>query len=120
MTTHKGSCHCGAVTFEISGSVEKGVRCDCSLCKRKGAIMVLMEKDQFTLTSGEDNLSLYEWNSQVAKHYFCKLCGIYTHHKRRRDDGMGFNVGCVDDFNMEILGEIGLVSGSKLSIIDEA
>jgi hypothetical protein len=120
MTTHTGSCHCGTVTFEISGNLEKGVRCDCSLCKRKGAIMVLMEKDQFTLTSGEDNLSLYEWNSKVAKHYFCKSCGIYTHHKRRRDDGMGFNLGCVDDFNIEMLGKIGLVSGSKLSLIDEA
>ena len=118
MTTHTGSCHCGKVTFEVSGEFLKAVRCDCSLCKRKGAIMVLLEKEQFSLTSGEGYLTLYEWNTKVAKHYFCKKCGIYTHHKRRRDDGMGFNAGCVDGLDMDSLGDVGLVTGSQLSLVE--
>jgi len=95
----KGSCHCGKVEFEIQlkngfGDVR---RCNCSICKRKGAIMGSVPMEYLTITKGKENLSLYQWNTQVAEHYFCKTCGIYTHHKRRSvPTEYGFNVGCID------------------------
>ena len=90
MPSHKGSCHCGAVEFEVEGDITSGVICDCSLCKRKGAIMHRIPNEQFRLIKGENDLTTYQWNTRVAKHYFCKHCGIYTHHQpRTQQAGLG-------------------------------
>lgn len=117
MTKFTGSCHCGAVVFEVMSDFSKTVRCDCSLCKRKGTVMNLIETSEFKLLKGEDSISLYEWNTRIAKHYFCKVCGIYTHHKRRSVDAMGVNVGCFDHIDARKITEIGQVPGSGLSLI---
>jgi len=118
MVKHLGSCHCRAIKFEVTADFSKTVRCDCSLCKRKGAIMALIENDEFTFLKGEENLSLYQWNTKLAKHYFCKKCGIYTHHKRRTSDSMGVNFGCFDDLEIDDLNSINLVKGSSLSLVE--
>ena len=115
MTVHKGSCHCGAVEFEVEGDLTSGVQCDCSLCKRKNAIMFRGPAENFRLTKGEGALTMYQWNTKVAKHYFCKHCGIYTHHQpRTRPDFIGVNIGCIDDIDTTTL-KIDRVEGSKLS-----
>jgi len=115
MTAHKGSCHCGAVEFEVDGDVASGVQCDCSLCKRRNAIMLLVPAENFRLVKGEDALTLYQWNTRVAKHYFCKHCGIYTHHQPRTRPGMvGVNMGCLDEVDTRAV-EIKRAEGSKLS-----
>jgi len=103
------------VEFEVEGELTAGFQCDCSLCKRKNAIMYRAPADKFRLTKGEEALSLYQWNTRVAKHYFCKHCGIYTHHQpRTRPDLVGVNMGCIDDVDARALPtEIG--QGSKLS-----
>ena len=75
MAVHKGSCHCNAVQFEIEGELSSGFICDCSLCKRKNAIMYRVAKEQFRLTEGENALSMYQWNTKIAKHYFCSIAG---------------------------------------------
>lgn len=113
-----GSCHCGSVTYEINTEITFGAVCDCSICSRKGAIMAVAEPEDFTLLSGEDSLTLYQFNSQVAKHYFCKKCGIYTHHYRRSDGRLGFNTGCIDGFDKDKLDEIKHVPGSTFSVVD--
>ena len=115
-----GSCHCGAVQFEIHNQSEfQGLmRCDCSLCLRKGAIMATALLDDFVITKGEDKLSLYQWNTKIAKHYFCSICGIYTHHqRRRRPEEYGFNVGCIEGVELASLGEIPLTDGKDLSVV---
>ena len=62
--------------------------------------MIMITKENFNLLKGEDKLSLYQFNSDIAKHYFCKDCGIYTHHNRKSDpNGMGVNLGCLDDID---------------------
>ena len=115
MAVHKGSCHCGAVEFEVSGELSSGLMCDCSLCKRKNAIMYRIPKEQFRLLRGADDLSMYQWNTRVAKHYFCKHCGIYTHHQpRTAPDMMGVNLGCIDTIDARSL-PITKAEGSKLS-----
>ena len=114
-----GQCHCGAVAFEVE--LENGLgeikRCNCSLCRRKGAIMGFVSTDQLKVVKGEDALSLYQWNTGVAKHYFCKVCGIYTHHQRRMNASQfGFNVACLDGVDPFALTEIGLVDGASQTL----
>ncbi len=112
---HKGSCHCGAVEFEIDADLSTGIQCDCSLCKRKNAIMHRAPAKKFRLTKGEDALTMYQWNTRVAKHYFCKHCGIYTHHQpRTRPDLIGVNMGCIDNIAIGTV-KIDRVEGAKLS-----
>lgn len=95
----RGSCHCRAVKFEVNVPVEitEVRRCNCSLCSRKGALMTSVLLADLTIIEGEENLSLYQWNTNTAKHYFCKICGIYTHHKRRSvPTEFGVNVACIE------------------------
>lgn len=111
---HLAHCHCGAVELELSlpNGIEKPRRCDCSLCRRKGAIVASVKLDGIRIVRGEDSLSLYQFNTHTAKHYFCSKCGIYTHHQRRSDPTeYGFNVGCLEGVNPYELGEIATLDG---------
>ena len=93
-------CHCGAVEFtvKLENGIENVRRCNCSLCRRKGALMASVPLANLTVTKGADKLTLYQWNTFTAKHYFCSVCGIYTHHQRRSvPTEYGFNIGCIDD-----------------------
>jgi hypothetical protein len=83
--SHKLTCHCGAVELEVtlSDDLETARRCDCSFCRRRGAAAVSAPLDGLKIIKGADNLTLYQFNTNTAQHYFCKTCGIYTHHKRR-------------------------------------
>lgn len=75
-------------------------RCDCSMCRRRGAIVASVPLDGITIIKGEDKLSLYQFNTHTAKHYFCSVCGIYTHHQRRsHPEQYGFNVACLEGVN---------------------
>ena len=116
----KGSCHCGAVHFEVDGGIEEYRRCNCSICRRKGAIMVTARKADFRLVAGADNLSLYQWNTNTARHYFCKTCGIYTHHWRRSAPQYGFNLGCVEGVKIADYTDVPLGNGAAMSLVDEA
>ena len=112
----KLTCHCGTVEAEInvSDKLEKVLRCNCSICKRKGAIMSMVKNEDFKIIRGKDKLKLYQFHSKVAKHYFCSNCGIYTHHNPRSNPAMtGFNVGCVDDFDTFILKDVALNDGNN-------
>lgn len=98
--SYRGSCHCGAVRFSYRGeAIERGLRCNCSLCIRKGAMMSaeIIAPENFRIEAGEDALGLYQFGSSIAKHYFCKRCGIYTFHQTIRKPGhFRVNLGCVD------------------------
>jgi hypothetical protein len=115
------SCHCGLIKAEINltGSLEKVLNCNCSICKRKGAIMSMVKNEDFKIIKGKDNSKLYQFHSKVAKHYFCSNCGIYTHHNPRSNPAMtGFNVGCIDEFDTFQLNEI-LVNDGKNHPLDK-
>ena len=119
MQTRTGSCHCGAVVFEVE--LENGLqnlrRCNCSLCRRKGAIMAGVPVEKLKVVVGEDQLSLYQWNKKIARHYFCKHCGIYTHHQRRSNPAeFGFNVACIDGVDPLALENVGLSDGASMSL----
>ena len=99
---HKASCHCGTVELELDlpdGIVEVR-RCDCSLCRRRGAIAASVPLAGIKIIKGEDALKLYQFGTKEAKHYFCSNCGIYTHHQRRSNPTQyGYNVACLEGIN---------------------
>ena len=105
----KLTCHCKQVEVEINmlDNLEKILRCNCSICKRKGAIMSMVKNEDFNIIRGQDKLKLYQFHTKVAKHYFCTNCGIYTHHNPRSNPTMtGFNLGCLDEIDIFQLKDI--------------
>ena len=118
-----GTCHCGAVEFQIT--LEDGLqnlrRCNCSLCRRKGVIMVGVPLPSLRVTRGADNLAMYQWNTKTAKHYFCQTCGIYTHHARRSNPNeYGVNIGCLDGVDPGALGEVLIGDGAATSLVSDS
>ena len=111
---HKASCHCGSVELEVSlpnGLVDPH-RCDCSMCRRRGAIVSPVLLDDIKIVKGKDILNLYQFNTMTAKHYFCSKCGIYTHHQRRSNPKeYSFNVACLEGVNSYDLGEVPILNG---------
>jgi hypothetical protein len=94
-----GGCHCGSVRFRVrlSEGLSTARRCDCSFCRMRGAVAVTAPLDGLEVVKGADKLTLYQFNTGAAKHYFCSVCGIYTHHKRRSNPNeLGVNVACLD------------------------
>jgi len=90
-----GNCHCGAVQFELKSPLDEFTTCDCSLCVMRNAVMLKVPEVDLKIISGEDKLTLYQWNMKIAKHYFCSDCGIYVfHNKRAAPDHFGVNVHC--------------------------
>lgn len=78
-----GSCHCGAVRFRVDATIVELTTCDCSLCVKRNAVMAKVPERALKVLAGEDRLTLYQWNTRRAKHYFCSQCGIYVFHRKR-------------------------------------
>jgi len=98
---YRGSCHCGAVTFEIETDFPELTICDCSICQRKNAVMVNVHEGNFNLLTGENSLTEYRFHTMTARHFFCKTCGIYPFHRKRvTPDYLGINVFCLDGFEL--------------------
>lgn len=96
---YQGRCHCATVRFEVVlvDGFETARRCNCSMCRMRGAVALAAPREMFQIVEGEDALSLYRFNTGVAEHYFCSHCGIYTHHRRRSNpDEYGVNAACLD------------------------
>jgi hypothetical protein len=100
MTHYQGSCHCGAVKFSFEGDeITKGLRCNCSLCSRRGAMMTpyVIAPELVKIQAEDGALGLYQFGAKTAKHYFCKRCGIYPFHETaRKADHFRVNLGCID------------------------
>ncbi|MFG6518454.1 GFA family protein [Sulfitobacter sp. 1A13496] len=98
--TRRASCHCGAVVIEalFPRGLASAARCTCSFCRRRAAATVTALAGTVTVLKGAENLTLYTWGTHTAKHYFCKTCGIYTHHRRRSNpDECGVNLGAIEE-----------------------
>ena len=110
----KGSCHCGAVVLRVTltDGLSTARRCDCSYCARRGAIVVSAPLSGVEIVQGQDHLTLYQWGTKTAKHWFCRTCGIYTHHQRRSDPNQyGINVAILQGVNPRDLQDVPWVDG---------
>ncbi len=114
MSVHHGQCHCGAVQFEVDlpDGFASARRCDCSFCRRRGAVVVSTALSGFRLLAEEDRLTLYQFGTMTAQHWFCATCGIYTHHRRRSNPSqLGVNAACLDGVNPRDLDSVPWLDG---------
>nr|WP_197530041.1 GFA family protein [Gloeobacter violaceus] len=97
MTIYEGGCHCGAVRFRVAVEKHEADDCNCSICRKKGFLHLIVPNERFTLISGTDALSTYTFNTGVAKHTFCRVCGIHPFYRpRSHPDAVDVNVRCLD------------------------
>ncbi|MEE8221330.1 MAG: GFA family protein [Woeseiaceae bacterium] len=98
MTIHKGGCHCGRIRFEVEALGDLKVNeCNCSICRLTGFLHLIVRKDDFRLVSGQDDLSTYQFNTGVARHFFCAVCGVKSFYiPRSNPDGYSVNARCLD------------------------
>ncbi len=111
---HFGQCHCGTVQFEVelSEGFRSIRRCTCSYCCMRGAVAVSAALDGMRFIKGERALTSYRFNAGPAQHYFCSMCGIYTHHQRRSNQAQyGVNVACLDGVSPFDFAEVPVLDG---------
>lgn len=98
MVVHKGGCHCGRVRFEVDAPADLTLSdCNCTICHMCGYQHLKVSRSAFRLLQGEDALSTYQFNTGVAKHYFCRHCGIKSFYvPRSHPDGISVNGRCLD------------------------
>ncbi len=121
MPHYEGSCHCGAVAFAIETDepLSDAVTCNCSICHKKRALMKGVPESRFRILKGQDQLTLYQFNTKTAEHYFCKICGIYPFHRRRTaPDHFAINVCCLEGVEVDQLDTVHLTDGKELSTVE--
>lgn len=97
MDLHTGGCHCGAVRFQIAVERYEALECNCSMCRKKALLHLIVPRDRFTLLSGADQLTTYRFNTGVAQHMFCSRCGIHAFYvPRSHPNDVDVNVRCLD------------------------
>ena len=102
--TYEGGCPCGRVRFRVTADLDRVTYCNCSLCSKKGFLHLIVPTAQFELLSGKDDLTTYQFNTKVAKHTFCKHCGVHPFYVPRSDpDKIDVNVRCLDGVDVAAL-----------------
>jgi hypothetical protein len=97
MKTYDGGCHCGRVRYRVTADLTSVTSCNCSICIKKGFLHLIVPTARFELLSGADDLSTYEFNTKIAKHHFCRNCGIHSFYVPRSDpDKIDVNARCLD------------------------
>lgn len=98
LVVHRGSCHCRGVRFEVDAPARiAAIECNCSICRMTGFVHLIVPAARFRLLRGEELLSEYAFNTGVARHRFCRICGIKSFYvPRSNPDGIDVNVRCID------------------------
>lgn len=110
----RASCHCGSVQLQVrlTDGLNTARHCNCSYCRMRGAVAVSAALQDIEVTAGKEWLTLYQFSSVQAKHYFCSKCGIYTHHQRRSNPQQyGVNAACVEGVSPFDFGEVPVNEG---------
>ncbi len=104
LASYEGGCHCGRVRFRVRGDLDRVSLCNCSICTMKGIIHLEVPSDRFELLCGADALSTYTFGTGVAKHTFCRHCGIHSFYTpRSKPDGFSVNVRCLEGVDLASL-----------------
>src|ERR1700682_2726185 len=106
---YKGSCHCGATSFDVDGEVQQVVECNCSHCSRKGYLLWFLPRDKLQLRTPESNLATYTFNKHVIKHHFCPKCGCAPFASGKDRSGAAtaaINVRCLEDVELSSLKKV--------------
>ncbi|HEX5313522.1 MAG TPA: GFA family protein [Gammaproteobacteria bacterium] len=103
---HKGSCHCGKVACEADCEIGEVVSCNCSICRRKGHLLLFVPLDKFKLTTPRDDLSDYSFGPQRIHHHFCRACGCSPFalgSDPKGNEMAAINVRCLEDVDLDAL-----------------
>ena len=103
LVTHRGGCHCGAVAFEVEAPARLTVSdCNCSICRMSGYQHLIVPRARFRLLKGSDSLTEYRFNTGVARHLFCRHCGVKSFYvPRSNPDGYSVNARCLEPSTIE-------------------
>lgn len=114
LVTHRGGCHCGRVRFEVDAPARIEARdCNCSICRRAGYLHLIVPRERFRLLGGESSLTDYRFNTGVAQHLFCRVCGIKSFYvPRSHPEAYSVNVRCLEPDTIEHL-EVKLFDGAN-------
>jgi hypothetical protein len=125
MALYQGSCHCGAVRFEVEAEIDHVRECDCSICRRRGALNFRVPRGALRILTPIDAMAVYRWGSMTGEDYFCRTCGIMPFRKpgaltakeraadRPEFHGWAINVRCLEDVDVDRLPRH-RIEGSKL------
>jgi len=103
---HSGSCHCGAVAFEVEGEIKEALACNCSMCQRKGSLLWFVPRGKLRLLTPENAASTYMFNKHVIKHRFCATCGIHPYGEGTDPKGnatAAVNIRCLEGIDLEAI-----------------
>lgn len=103
---YQGSCHCGKVAYEVEGTIDTALACNCSMCQRKGSLLWFVPRAQFRLRTPEDAAATYTFNKHVIKHRFCPTCGIHPYAEGVDPKGnpmAAVNLRCIDGIDLAAL-----------------
>jgi hypothetical protein len=101
MPTYQGGCHCGAFRFAIHKDepITRAIECNCSVCTKKGVQLVPVDDSEMEFLQGWDQLTVYQWGSKTAHHWFCPICGTHAVNRpRNHPDRYSINARCLDDY----------------------
>jgi len=100
--SHKGSCHCGNVRYEVQGEFDAAMECNCSICSRKGYLLWFVPRTAVTLSTPLEALSTYTFNKHVIRHYFCPQCGCapFGMAMNNGTEMAAINVRCLEDVDV--------------------
>jgi hypothetical protein len=114
---HEGSCHCGRIAFELEGEVGRVIECNCSLCRRRGALLSFHPREALTLLTPEADMGTYTFNTHRIRHHFCPTCGISPFGEavdpRTNAPTVAVNVRCLPDVDLDAL-EVKRFDGASL------
>ena len=100
---YRGSCHCGRVAYEVEGTIDSGLSCNCSMCQRKGSLLWFVPRANFRLLTPEQNAGTYLFNKHVIRHRFCPTCGIHPYAEASNAKGepmAAVNIRCLEDIDL--------------------
>jgi hypothetical protein len=101
--TYQGSCHCGRVRFELQAPIASALECNCSFCRRLGALWWGVAEEDLKVLAGGEYLTLYQFGTRTARHYFCRHCGIAPFSRPRLDPTRwAVNVRCLEDLDLSV------------------
>lgn len=114
--THKGSCHCGKIAYEVDGEVKEAVECNCSICSRRGYLLWFVPREQVRLSTPDGDMVHYAFNQHRIKHYFCPDCGCAPFGMGTDKTGktmVAVNVRCLEGVDIKAL-KVNFFDGKSL------
>ena len=102
--TYRGGCHCGRISYEVTGALTVVEECNCSVCAKKGYIHWIVAREAFRMLTPPEHLATYTFNTGAAKHHFCAKCGVASFYIPRSDpDKIDVNVRCLEGVDLQAL-----------------